>query len=95
MAKYVCDFEMVTSIGEQICQAASDMSTAVNNYDSKIESDLASWEGSAKKSFENTNAEQVKNAKADATYITELGDYIKGAANIIQTLDTELAGLSI
>ena len=95
MAKYVCDFDTVTTIGKEICTAASDINSAISDYNSTIDSHLSSWEGSAKTSFEKTNATQVATSKKDATYINELGEYIQSAAKSIQALEEELAGLNI
>ena len=95
MAKYVCDFGEVTSIGNQVCDAVSTLEAAVNTYSSRIESDLASWTGIAKDSFNTTNAEQVAMATADLTYVRELGEFIKTCSKSIEDLENELATLSI
>ena len=42
MAKFVCDFSQVTSIGEKLCTAATDIETSISGYASQIESDLSS-----------------------------------------------------
>lgn len=95
MAKYVCDFQSVTTIGEKLCQVSSDISASINNYSSTIEKDLSSWSGVAKNSFESTNTAQVSNAKEYSKYINLLGEYIKGVSKGIETLENELASLKI
>ncbi len=95
MAKYVCDFAEVYSAGEKLCQAANDMNTAVGTYSSTIESDLSTWTGTAKSSFQTTNTQQVNTAKTDVAYINALGEFIKKASQSIQSLEEQLAGLSI
>lgn len=95
MEKYVCDFGAVTSAGEQICDAAKDIETAVNTYSSTIEKDLSSWDGDAKKSFETSDAKQVENTKTDATYINSLGEFVISCSKSIEALEDELAGLTI
>ncbi len=95
MAKYVCDFEQVYSTGEKICQAASELSAAISSYSSTIGSDLSTWNGSAKGSFESTNASQVQLANSNATYVNALGEFVKGASKSIQQLEEQLASLSI
>lgn len=95
MAKYVCDFEQVYSVGEKLCQTASDTLTAVQTYDSRIESDLSSWTGTAKDSFLTTNSEQIKTATDDVSYINDLGEFIKSASKSIQELEEELSSLTI
>ena len=95
MAKYVCDTDTVKSIGEKLCQTASDISNGVQSYSSSIESDLSTWTGTAKESFNSSNATYVTTAKTDATYINALGEFVKNAAESIQSLEDELAGLLI
>ena len=95
MAKYVCDFAQVKSNGEKLCQIASDLSSAVNNYSSSVQSTLSSWNGVAKTSFEGTNDGQVQESLANAQYINSLGEFVKSAADSIESLEGELAGLSI
>ena len=95
MAKFVCDFSQVTSIGEKLCTAATDIETSISGYASQIESDLSSWSGSAKSSFQTTCNSQVETAKASAEYINNLGEFIKQASQNIESLDGELAALEI
>ena len=95
MAKYVCDFEAVKTAGEKLCQAASDIDSAVNTYATTIEKDLSSWDGMAKKSFEASHAKQVENTKTDVKYINALGEFVKSCSESIEALEEELAGLSI
>ena len=95
MAKYVCDFEQVYSIGDKVCQAVSEIENSVTTYSSRIESDLSTWSGSAKDSFTRTNSEQVKLATTDLTYVKELGEFIKSSARSIQELEEQLGTLTI
>ena len=95
MAKYVCDFAEVYAAGEKLCQAATDLTSAVGTYSSSIEGDLSSWTGSAKQAFQTTNNTQVTTAKADATYINALGEFVKKSSQSIQSLEEQLSGLSI
>ena len=95
MAKYVCDFEQVYTAGEKVCQAASELSTAISNYSSHIDSDLSTWTGNAKGSFTTTNTSQVQLANQNATYVNALGEFIKTTSKSIQQLEEQLASLSI
>ena len=95
MAKYVCDFAQVTAAGEKVCQAATELTTAISNYSSRIDGDLASWNGNAKGTFTTTNAEQVKLANTNAAYMNALGEFIKQSAKSIQQLEEQLSSLSI
>lgn len=95
MAKYVCDVEQVSSAGDKLCQAASEIKSAVSSYSSKIDGTLSSWSGKAKDSFSNTNAKQVSLANQQAEYLNSLGEFVKNAAQSIESLEGELAGLNI
>ncbi len=95
MTKYVCDFGQVKSAGEKMCTMASDLQSSVSNYSSKIEGDLSSWDGVAKSSFSSQCTEQVQVAMQTAQQAEALGEFMKNAAQSIQDLDEQLAGLSI
>ena len=95
MAKYVCDFEQVTAIGEKICQAATDISSSVKTYSTSIDGDLSEWNGNAKDQFNTANTSLVSTATTDAEYVNSLGEFIKKASSSIQELEEELASLSI
>ena len=95
MAKFVCDYAQVTAAGEKLIQAASDLTTATNNYSSTITSDLSGWTGDAKNSFTTTCTAQVTAATEKAKYMNDFGEFIKSASQKIQALDDELASISI
>jgi len=95
VAKYVCDFAQVRANGEKLCQIASQLSSAINTYSSNIESSLSSWSGDASVAFQGSNSAQVKASLANAQYINSLGEFVKSAADSIESLEGELSGLSI
>lgn len=95
MAKYVCDFEEVYNTGEKLCKAAVDMALSLNTYSSSIDSDLSTWNGNAKTAFDSTNKSQIKTSRDDARYINSLGEFVKSSSKSIQSLEEELASLSI
>ena len=95
MPKYVCDVEQVYSLGEKVCQIAQDIGSSVTDYSGRIDSELASWTGTAKQAFTQTNATQVQTATEDTKYIDELGTFIKNASQQIQALEEQLASLAI
>ena len=95
MPKYVCDVEQVFSIGEKVCQLATDMGNSITTYSSRIDSDLSGWSGKAKTAFQSTNQEQVQIANEDVKYMSELGEFIKEAAKKIQENEEQLASVSI
>lgn len=95
MAKYVCDFDVVTSVGSKMCDISSNINTSISTYSSTIDKDLSSWEGNAKSSFETTNNKEIETAKEVATFVNEKGEYILKVAQSIEALESELASLTI
>ena len=96
MARYVCDFDKVRDIGQNVIKAGSELSSAVNTYSSTIDSDLSGWTGgTAKSGFESSNQQIVQTASSDADYIEALGKFIVEAADAIEDVEEHLAGLSI
>ncbi len=95
MAKYVCDFDQVYQIGEKVCESVEQLESSIGTYTNNIDSDLTGWDGMAKDAFIKTKNEQVTAAKADFTYVKELGEFIKNSSKSIQELEEQLAGLSI
>ena len=43
MAKYVCDFETVTSVGNSIKEAGNGLLAETNKYSSSIDTSLSGW----------------------------------------------------
>ena len=95
MAKYVCDFDQVIAAADKLCSTASEMTTSVSNYATKVTSVLSSWTGSAKSSFTTQCEGQVQIATASAQKMNSVGESIKKAAMSIQDLETQLAAQSI
>lgn len=95
MPKFVCEFETVSAIGDQVCNSVAELENAVSTYSSHIEGDLNSWTGDAKNAFTTTNASTVQTATTDLAYVKELGEFIKKASQSIKALEEELASLSI
>lgn len=95
MAKYVCDFSEVNRIGNELCSLAEELKSYVNNYDSKVQGDLSSWDGAAKSAFIGQCTAQISIANSNAEMLNELGDFIKNASQSIEQLDDELASLDI
>lgn len=95
MAKYVCDFSEVNRIASELCDLASSLNSNLSNYNSRISSDLSSWNGSAKGTFTSQCDGQVTIAKANADILNELGAFIKSSAASIQQVEDELSNLSI
>ncbi len=95
MAKYVCDFATVSSIGQSLIESSGEMNTSIKTYSGSIESDLSQWDGKAKGSYTTVNSGQIEAANSDSQEMESLGNFIKGASEAIEKLETELAGLDI
>lgn len=95
MPKYVCDFETVNKVGESLCEIATEMRSSVSSFSTKIASDLSSWTGQAKDTFNNTISSEVTASNANADEVEKVGTHIKDAVAKIQEKETELASLTI
>jgi uncharacterized protein YukE len=95
MAKYVCDFDQVIATGEKMIEASEELETSVTNYSSLITNNLSSWSGVSKTTFEGQCNGQIELCRATALSAKNIGEYLKNAALQIQTLDDNLATLSI
>ena len=91
MPKFVCSFDEVRSIAENLAKAAEGYVDDLNAYSKSIDSDLADWNSPAKSSFSTVNASQVVTSTADAAYATKLSEYIKLAADKIEELEKDIA----
>ena len=95
MAKYVCDFEVLTSVGDQLVKSASDLTSASNDYAGKFDSSLTSWQGSSKTMLSTQHKGQIEIANAKAQYINEFGEFVKQTSQSMQELESQLSGLNI
>ncbi len=95
MAKYVCDFDTVKKVGQDIIQAANNMNTSAGNYSSKINTDLAGWNGSAKTSFITQCNNEVTTHSNQAKELIEFGEFIVKTAQSIEDLDNSLSSITI
>ncbi len=95
MAKYVCDFATVASIGQQLIDSAGEMDGATSSYSSTIDGNLSQWTGTAKTSYKSTSDGQIKVAQTNSKEMEALGTFIKAASEAIEKLESELAALQI
>lgn len=95
MPKYVCDFDKVKEVGTKLTTVATEMTSSIDSFKSKISSDLSSWTGDAKTEFDGIVEVEVTSSKANATEVEKVGNHIKEAATKIEALEEELAALSI
>ena len=95
MAKYVCDFETVSAVGQQLSSSASEMTSATSEYSGKFESSLSSWQGSSKSGLITQYKGQVDISNQKAQYLNEFGEFIVTTVQAIQELESQLSGLDI
>ena len=95
MAKYVCNTGVVCAYGASLCELASTMKGEINSYSSSISTELSSWSGEAKSSFDSSNTNQINASNTTFDYINSLGEFIKDAAKKIDELEENLAALTI
>lgn len=95
MSKIVCDYVVVTRIADNIKNSADNMINTINNYQSTIKTDLTSWQGKAQNNFFAGISNQVSNINNNISAVLAMAEHIKNAAIQIETLDDELASLTI
>lgn len=95
MARFVCDFETVNSISERLSDTANNLVTAVDNYNTNIESSVSGWTGEAKDTFVSSNNTKTESMKQEIQMVSELADFLKKSSNAIETLDESLASMDI
>lgn len=95
MAKYVCDFAVVSSVGQQLSSSSAEMTSATSDYSGKFDSSLSSWNGSSKNGLSTQFKGQIDTANAKASYINEFGEFIVQTVQALQDLESQLAGLDI
>ena len=87
MAKFVCDYEQVTSAGDKLVQAAEELVQDATTYVSNMGQDISAWSGMSKDTFVTQS-----NGR---TELVGAGEYVKGVSKAIQELDDTLAGITI
>ncbi len=95
MAKYICDFDVVSSVGQELIEKGNDLKTATANYSSVISSNLSGWNGSAKDSFVSQSTSKKDEIIKKADYMIQFGEFIKLASKSIQDLEDSLSSQSI
>ena len=95
MAKYVCDFETVSSVGQQLVNDSSEMTSATSEYSGKFDSSLSSWNGSSKSGLSTQFKGQVDIANQKAEYLNEFGQFVVQTVQSMQELESQLSGLDL
>lgn len=95
MAKYVCDFETVTSVGNSIKEAGNGLLAETNKYSSSIDTSLSVWSGTAKETAMKQVNEQSAKYVSSATNVVAYGQYLIDVSNEIEKTEDELSSWSL
>ena len=95
MSKYVCDFDTVKTIANNLKSQVSDLNNALSAYETNLQSDLSGWSGLAQNEFTSFSEQQIANARKYVTSIDELANFLNNAVNVIETAETEISAISI
>ena len=96
MAKYVCNCVVVDNIGKELKNIAEELNTSISEYGSKIESDLANWNGQAKASLlNNINGVYIPVTKDLIQTIDNLGDFIEKFVGDVAGVEGDYAKINI
>lgn len=95
MARYVCDFEVANSTVTKLESLASEMESAINDYDNKVATNCEGWNGVAKQTFIEANANIINELKHKVELVHELSTFIKDSSTAIQETENNLASQNI
>lgn len=95
MAKYVCDFETVTSVGNSIKEAGNGLLAETNKYSSSIDTSLSVWSGTAKETAMKQVNEQSAKYVSSAMNVVAYGQYLIDVSNEIEKTESELSSWSL
>ena len=94
MPKYVCDFDTVKKVGQDVISAANEMNSSSNTYGSRISTDLSGWNGQAKATFITQCTDEVNRVVTKSKDVLEFGEFIVKSAQSIEELDNSLATIT-
>lgn len=95
MAKYVCDFETVTSVGNSIKEAGNGLLAETNKYSSSIDTSLSGWSGTTKETAMKQVNEQSAKYVSSAMNVVAYGQYLIDVSNEIEKTESELSSWSL
>lgn len=91
MSKFVCDFDTVKDVASKLVALSDELEGLTNKYNNKVASDLSTWDGEAKASYEEMNHLQIEASKGNKEAIAEVAKYINDAADSIRDTDEKLS----
>lgn len=95
MAKYVCDFETVKSTASKLDSYATTMDGELSSYISNINASISNWSGIAKEKYVTSTNNHIAKIRHNINQVRALSEFIKKAADTIESTDQSLASLSI
>lgn len=95
MAKYVCDFDEVNKIADELKNIANNMNTDITEFETELNQALSGWKGKSSDTFATENSEYVNLIKKQIEYLNEASDFLKNAVQNIEETEENLAALSI
>ena len=72
MSKFVCDFDTVKDVASKLVALSDELEGLTNKYNNKVASDLSTWDGEAKASYEEMNHLQIEASKGNKEAIDDL-----------------------
>lgn len=95
MAKYVCEFDMISDSAKKASKIANDMKFELDQMKTGINDDLSSWTGKSSSAFSANKDQIVNNMKKNIDCIIELANFLNNTVNEIQNAENELAAIKI
>lgn len=95
MSKYVCDFDKVTEVGNNLCDLSESLKENITNYKNNVGNAVSTWQGSTKNSFDSVSEKQESYANDSADCINKLGKLIKNISITIQNVEDDLSSFKL
>lgn len=95
MAKYVCDFDQINAIINNMKSSLENTKSLLDECSNNVDSELSGWTGDAKNKFITSKNSQITLIKENIQINEEIVDFIKVAVNAIQDAEATLASLKI
>lgn len=95
MAKYVCEYEVVKSAASKLDSYATTMEGELSSYISNVNETISNWSGIAKEKYVASTNNHIATIRHNINQVRALSEFIKKAADAIESTDQSLASLSI
>ena len=95
MSKYVCDFDAVKTIANNLKKQVSDMNNSLSAYENNLQSDLNGWSGLAQKEFIGNSEQLIANTRKYINSIDELATFLANSVTNIENAEAEISSINI